>query len=102
MWELEIKENTSSINSIDNSCLEISGIVFRMKSMTDWFCEMVPSCNFCEYNAMAFDIDMIIFSLLESVNIICVSLLIYRGFEVILYKEKIYLASDFITKSIYY
>jgi hypothetical protein len=37
MWEFEIKENTSSINSIDNLDLELSGTVLRIKSMTDWF-----------------------------------------------------------------
>ena len=68
MWEFEIKENTSSINSIDNSDLELSGMVLRIKSMTDWFWGSVPSCNFCEYNVMAFDIDMMIFSLPVSVN----------------------------------
>jgi len=37
MWEFEIKENTSSIKPIDNSDFELSGIVLRIKSMTDWF-----------------------------------------------------------------
>jgi hypothetical protein len=37
MWEFEIKENTSSINSIDTSDLELSGMVLTIKSITDWF-----------------------------------------------------------------
>ncbi|MBI3639599.1 MAG: hypothetical protein HY223_04700 [Thaumarchaeota archaeon] len=68
MWEFEMKENTSSIKSIDNSDFELSGIVLRIKSMTDWFWGRVSSCNFCEYKVIAFDIDMMIFSLLVSVN----------------------------------
>ena len=68
MWEPEIKENTSSISSIDNSDLEFSGMVLRIKSMTDWFLGIVPSCNFCEYIVMVFAIKIMIFSLLVSVN----------------------------------